>query len=783
MSDFFLINDGFDENGFDKQGYDRDGFDINDIHKETGTNFNPDGLTRSDIHIEMLRENGVNIDFRYGTGVNPDIIRKQRERNKINQIKEDIYSKLHKKFEEDFLESDSFFKKLPACFFTDDEYETEKINFLYNWYNNILYQIKNAKFPIPDHEQLSAIGAIDGDIQVIARAGSGKTSTLVHRAFFLIKHCCVSPNELLLLAFNKSAALEMGERLGRLLNGRRPHVMTFHALAYAVVHPEETLLFDDQAADALGLSREVQKVIDEHLRSDRIRPMIRELMLANFREDWERIVDGGFHLSIPELIEYRSSLPRETLKGDYVKSFGERLIANTLFQNDIEYKYERNFRWGDINYKPDFTILLPDEKEVIIEYFGLANDPDYDEMPEEKRKFWKRRYRSIFLEFTPTDIVSRGTVGFQSFLLENLKAAGVEGRRLTEEEIWLRIRDRAIDRFTSEMNSFISRCRKENLDIDDLQQRVDRHAPINESERLFLEVGISIYKGYLARLQNPEKLLEDFSGLIWRAVDLLDDGQSRFVRDRGRERGDIRNLRYVLVDEFQDFSSMFYALSQRIRSLSPKVEFFCVGDDWLAINGFAGSDLKYFEDFKGHFGENFTILNVNTNYRSAVEIVELGNELMFGKGKPAVSSRSDPGNVVVAYLGEFKTTPTEYTRHQGDVTTPAILRLVKNEIDSGHNVTLLTRRNRVPGHINYPPELSRSPDGLDRIGIRSYLPEEDRRRVTISTAHKYKGGQKAAVIVLDADEGAYPLIHPTWMFLRVLGVGLERIEAEERRLF
>ncbi len=708
----------------------------------------------------------------------------EREKNIIKQRKQEAIDYLRSVLKNDFISAGKDFENKYKNCIGLDVYDKEKLSFVAAWFKDNLPESEST-FQMPDEEQIKAISAVDGHIQVVARAGSGKTSTLVNRAFFLIKHCGISPNELLLLAFNKSATLEMRKRLELLLKSPPPHVMTFHALAYALVHPDEDLLFDDQAADSLGLSREIQRVIDGHLRSDRYRGMIRDVMLANFLEDWERIVDGGFHLSIPELIEYRSSLPRETLKGDYVKSFGERLIANTLFQNDIEYKYERNFRWGDTNYKPDFTILLPDGRKVIIEYFGLAGDPDYDEMSEEKRKFWKNREGSIFLEFTPTDIASRDIAGFQVLLLEALEAAGVTNRRLDEEEIWQRIQDRAIDRFTSAMNSFVGRCRKNNLTLDELRVHVEQHVPLGESERLFLEVGISIYKGYLALLQNPETPSEDFSGLLWRAVHLLADGQSRFARDRGRERGDIRNLRYVVVDEFQDFSPMFYALSEGIRSLNPKVEFFCVGDNWQAINGFAGSDLRYFEDFKGHFGENSTILNVCTNYRSAAEIVQLGNVLMHGKGKPATPSRSDSGKVVTACLGEFKPSPGEQARHQGDETTPAILRLLKKELDSGHDVVLLSRRNRVPGHVNYAPDLLRSPDGLERFieHIRSFLPEEDRRRVTISTAHKYKGGQKGAVIVLDADEGAYPLIHPTWMFLRVFGDSIERIKAEEQRLF
>src|SRR4029450_9187279 len=40
--------------------------------------------------------------------------------------------------------------------------------------------------------------------------------------------------------------------------------------------------------------------------------------------------------------------------------------------------------------------------------------------------------------------------------------------------------------------------------------------------------------------------------------------------------------------------------------------------------------------------------------------------------------------------------------------------------------------------------------------------EPDRGRVTISTTHKYKGLEQSAVIVLDALDRSYPLIHTTW---------------------
>ena len=57
------------------------------------------------------------------------------------------------------------------------------------------------------------------------------------------------------------------------------------------------------------------------------------------------------------LLRFRRSLPRESLGGEYVKSYGEKVIADFLFEHDIAYKYERNHWWSGINYRPDFTIF------------------------------------------------------------------------------------------------------------------------------------------------------------------------------------------------------------------------------------------------------------------------------------------------------------------------------------------------------------------------------------------------------------------------------------------
>jgi len=66
--------------------------------------------------------------------------------------------------------------------------------------------------------------------------------------------------------------------------------------------------------------------------------------------------------------------------------------------------------------------------------------------------------------------------------------------------------------------------------------------------------------------------------------------------------------------------------------------------------------------------------------------------------------------------------------------------------------------------------------------VRKYFPKGLRERITISTSHKYKGLEKPVVIVLDAVARSYPLIHPNWIFSRILGDSPDKITKEERRL-
>lgn len=92
----------------------------------------------------------------------------------------------------------------------------------------------------------------------------------------------------------------------------------------------------------------------------------------------------------------------------------------------------------------------------------------------------------------------------------------------------------------------------------------------------------------------------------------------------------------------------------------------------------------------------------------------------------------------------------------------------------------------VPWYVNYGNQVkSLDKSELDRFltALRSRLPTKQKGKITISTVHSYKGREKESVIVLDAIDLRYPLLHPNWFFTRVFGDNIERLTDEERRLF
>jgi len=76
---------------------------------------------------------------------------------------------------------------------------------------------------------------------------------------------------------------------------------------------------------------------------------------------------------------YSDHLIHRTLKGHMVRSKSELVIANILFENGIEYHYERVLEGETDNRKlrPDFSFIDPAGDVIIWEHLGMLTREDY----------------------------------------------------------------------------------------------------------------------------------------------------------------------------------------------------------------------------------------------------------------------------------------------------------------------------------------------------------------------------------------------------------------------
>lgn len=83
--------------------------------------------------------------------------------------------------------------------------------------------------------QLKAADQINGQLLILAGAGSGKTKTLTHRIAHMIEDGIPS-EQILAITFTKKAAGEMKSRISSLLGDvRQPKACTFHSLGFDIV--------------------------------------------------------------------------------------------------------------------------------------------------------------------------------------------------------------------------------------------------------------------------------------------------------------------------------------------------------------------------------------------------------------------------------------------------------------------------------------------------------------------------------------------------------------------
>jgi len=608
-----------------------------------------------------------------------------------------------------------------------------------------------------DEAQRKAIVRDDERNLVIAGAGSGKTRAIVGRIRFLLERH-IPPRAILAVTFTNKATEEMQDRLRQMgvpIADRATEgvtVSTLHALGKRVVQasiPGPISVADDRWTNSLAAAvlRDARSAHDPQL----ARLYLNAILHFYRNEDERAPALGGDQMF-------------RTLRGEHVRSVGERVIADFLFVNHVPYKYEAKASWAQVGgqrgaYHPDFTLL---ETGACIEYWGVnrggnvptwwaTSSAKYREGMEWKRDQFRREGRRLleFYDYERTE----GTL--EAALHDRLTSAGIQLRPMTFDDLETTVGDMkyigsAIEELLVE---FITNARSLRRPPEEIHRRLRSATP---RVHHFGLLGIAVLARYEAALSAEGRI--DFSDMLHRAADILESGANPLPKSE-----------HVLVDEFQDTSAAMARFLKALIAVN-RARLFAVGDDWQAIYGFAGGDVDHIINFESHFGLASTTM-LNINYRSPVVIVEAGAALI------ARNEKQVPKPVVV------------FNRERGEAYVHEVPDDVSAIVDRTTSLVRQELRRCPPDKILV---LSRTNHLLEDVveacrknGVPVANPDREVQGVRILSAHKAKGLEADVVIVANASDHlfGFPSKVENPDVLEAVRTSAGDAQAEERRLF
>lgn len=476
------------------------------------------------------------------------------------------------------------------------------------------------KSPLTD-EQIAACVCMDDNLLVVAAAGSGKTSTMVAKTGYVLKQGLARPDQVLLLAFNRDAADEMGRRIRDRLTAfpgiEDITARTFDAFGLSVIgkatgkKPKLAPWVSERGEDIAAVADIARALCSQD---------------ARFRQDWDlfrtvygRDVGGVGEQADPEAFDGARRGFR-TADGKVVKSKEERLIADWLFYNGVNYAYERAYEHDTADeqhaqYHPDF--YYPDI-DLYHEHFALdANGaaPSYFSGGYVDGVHWKRALhaekRTALFETTSAEIRSNDALrnleavltgrGLKLDFKADRKAAG--SAPMTDIQL------------ASTLRVFLQHVKSNGLSRHQLEQSAQTQGIMGHDHRLrlFLKLYFRFAQAWEDRLSDGGYI--DFEDMLRLAADHIEAGRysSPFT--------------VILADEFQDSSRARVRLLQALRGQSADVHLTVVGDDWQGINRFAGADLRVMSEF-GSFFSHAATLKLATTFRCPQALCDVSSEFV-----------------------------------------------------------------------------------------------------------------------------------------------------------
>lgn len=493
---------------------------------------------------------------------------------------------------------------------------------------------------------------------------------------------------------------------------------------------------------------------------------------ANFRTHWDlfRVVLGR---DLPEFGQEEAS-PEDwdkdtkktgfrTLDGKIVKSQGERLVADWLFYNGVEYQYETPYESDTADathrqYRPDF--YYPSIK-TYHEHWALDQ---HGQPPKSFTNYlhgvkWKRELHAA----RETDLIETTMAQLWSghafeHLAEELTRRGIKLDPNPDREVptWSVVKNEQLART---FRTFLTHAKSNRLNNRALRARLKEETAgqFHFRHELFLTLFEAIRDAWERALREEGTI--DFEDMLNLAADHLESGKWESP------------FELVMVDEFQDASQ---ARARMVRALvkQPGRCLFAVGDDWQSINRFAGADMSVMTKFEEWFGKG-PILKLERTFRCPQALCDVSSKFVQKNPvqlrKKVVSGTAQLGPVIRAIQVQDESRISTALRTQ--------LETLRKEVMSGAIPT--GKNGKVTVYV-----LGRYRRDKDYISQGGHV--SDHLTVEFHTVHGSKGLEADYVFLPRLTAGSYGFpsnIEDDPVMRLAMPAGDGYLHAEERRLF
>ncbi|ABG40786.1 UvrD/REP helicase [Paraglaciecola sp. T6c] len=677
--------------------------------------------------------------------------------------------------------------------------------------------------PLTDKQRRACIIDDDNNL-LLAGAGTGKTSVMVGRAGYLLTSGQAKPDDILLLAYGQKAATEIDERIKHKLDGQSIKASTFHSLGLYIITSVEGKkpTLSPWVNDEQKKNKWVLASLENQLQNVSYQKQVIEY-LSNYY--YQSMSPFDFD-ALSDYSRYLNENNVRTLKGEPVNCFGHLHIANWLYRNGIEYRYQAKYAFDVENKhiggnRADF--YLP-HADVYIEYYVLddeGNTPSYTDnnryqaMMENKRQLYSyhgsRCIELFYYQYVNgklNSILKRSANKLQvknvPLLNEKMLNTLQKSNYLSELAILF---CQLIGLYKSAISSKFS-VKAVLADITSKGKAID-----SQQARIAFTLLRPIFQHYQKHLSQHAYI--DFEDMISKAITYVEKGH--FTAP----------WRYIMVDEFQDISEprarLVRSLRDSTRSVSAlprknesvpssrevlprkqsqSASIFCVGDDWQAIYRFSGADVSLTTQFTQYFGHSIeNVLDQTFRFNNRIGDVATQfisrNPAQITKNIRSLVKVADP-RIRVLYSdtrlnSETQSSNTEKLLHQALATLAGKV----DEISEQHNKRGKTEKIR--------PTQSSKKDTLrqcskptvyilarfwfqlpDREGLEALNKQYTKLHIKCLSFHAAKGKEADYAIItgMTAGKHGFPADKVTSPVVEALLPKQETFTyAEERRLF